>query len=111
MPKRDTQTLLDELERRGLDNSVFQTKLHHLGGTLNRFRAFTDNIGDFTKTGCNQLLHDRLAYMLDRCNKGALEQGKTMEDLANEAKAAICCRDYPKCRKHISDKACTESKL
>jgi hypothetical protein len=110
MPKLDTLNLLNELERRGLDNTVFQTKLHHLGGTLNGFRAFTANVGFFIKTGCNQLLHDRLAFMLNRCNMGDLERGKTMGDLADEAKTAVCCRDYSSCKKHVSDKGCAKPK-
>jgi hypothetical protein len=107
MAKRDTLTLLDELEKAGLNDAVFSHELHHLGGTMNGFRAFCQTVGYFRQSGCNQLLHDRLAYMLDRYKGG---DRKTMKDHADEAKRVIKCLVYTSCKKHIADQGCLKPK-
>ncbi len=103
MPKRDTLTLLDDLKKLGLDDPLFSTRLHHLGDSMKGFRAFCERVNSFRSAGCNQLLHDRMAYIRARCKDGALNGGRTIEDLVDEAKSQISRANYPACKKHISD--------
>jgi hypothetical protein len=106
MANRDTLTLLDDLEKFGLRDPLFRERLHHLGDTVDGFRAWAMKVGSFQESGCNQLLHDRLDYIRTECGRGALARGKTMEGLIDEAKQNVPCREYATCKKHISDAGC-----
>lgn len=110
MAKLDTLTLLDDLEKFGLHDPLFQDRLHHLGGTFNGFRAHAMKVGSFKKDECNQLLHDRLECIRAECQKGALTNGKTMEQLVDEAKRNVPCYAYANCKKHRSDTGCSKPK-
>ena len=103
-------TLLDDLKRVGLRDPLFRDKLHHLGGSMNGFRAFAASVGFFQKHGCNQLLYDRLEYIRARCHNGALRGEIVMEDLVEEAKQAVPCKGYKNCKKHASDSTCPKLK-
>ena len=104
MPKQDTIALLDELRRYGLNDSIFRPRLHHLGGSLNEFRAFCQTVSFFREHGCNQMLHERLVYIRNRCVEGALAKGKTFADLADEAKNQVPFHRFGGCKKHVSDR-------
>ncbi|MGB7265695.1 MAG: hypothetical protein WBC92_09295, partial [Terracidiphilus sp.] len=99
MPKKDTLALLDELEAFGLTEPLFQ-HIHHFGGSLKTFRAFCTTIGYFRKGGCNQLLHERLAHMLQECKNGTLKQGKSLGALAADAVRVVPLHRFPGCTKH-----------
>ena len=104
MPKQDTIALLDELRGYGLNDSVFRPKLHHLGDSLNGFRAFCQTVSFFREHGCNQMLHKRLLYIRNRYREGALATDNTFNDLADESKERIPCHRFLGCKKHISDR-------
>ena len=106
MSKQDTIALIDELRGYGLNDSVFRIKLHHLGDSLNGFRGFAEKVSFFRTSGCNQMLHERLFYIRNRCVEGALANAKTLDDLADEAKKQIPCHRFEGCKKHNSDR-CT----
>jgi hypothetical protein len=101
---RGVLTLLDELEGFGFDDRVF-AKLHQFGknGHINAFRSNAEKVGSFKPLGCNQLLQDRLALILEACRKGALKQGRTLDDLAYEAKRVIPRSRYSECERHATD--------
>ena len=99
MPKKDTLALLDELEAFGLTELLFR-QIHHFGGSLKTFRAFSTTVGYFRKSGCNQLLHERLAYVLQECRNGALKHGKSLDDLAADAVRHVPLHRFPGCAKH-----------
>jgi hypothetical protein len=107
MAKLDVLTLLDDLEAHGLREPLFREKLHHLGGTIKQFRSFVAGVGFFRKSGCNQLLHDRLEFIRTQCDRGALGH-RTMEELVEEAKRTLPCKAYLTCKKHVSDPNCTK---
>ena len=105
----DVVSLLDELERFGLGDPLFQTRLHHRGGTrgtMAGFRAYAGAVGFFQTHGCNHLLQDRLKWILAKCKEGAMNRGQSMGDLVDEAKVAIPYQSYSNCKKHVSDQGC-----
>ena len=99
MTKRDTLALLDELETFGLKEPLFQ-RIHQFGGSLKSFRGFCATVGYFRKTGCNQLLHERLAFMKQECKNCALKRGKSLDDLATDAIRHVPLHRFPGCKKH-----------
>ena len=110
MTMLSTLTLVDDLKRIGFCDPLFREKLHHLGDSMNGFRAYAASVGLFQRHGCNQLLYDRLEYIRTRCRNGRLPGDMTMEDLIDEAKRAVPCKGYKNCKKHASDSACREIK-
>jgi hypothetical protein len=98
MAKQDTLTLLDELEEFGLEDCLFR-RLHQFGGSLNSFKAFCSTVRDFRRTGCNQLLHERLAHMLKECKHGALKS-QTLDSLSQEAIRQVPLHRFAGCTKH-----------
>lgn len=104
MPKQDTLTLLDELQDLGLDDPLFSMRLHHLGDSFNGFHAFcAGKVNDFRKDQCNQLLHDRLAFIRAQCKEGKLPLGRSMVDLVEEARKMVPRKGFSNCKKHVSD--------
>src|SRR5277367_5126586 len=106
MPKWDTIALLDELKLKGLTDRLFRDELHHFGrkGYMASFRRFCEDTGSFHPQGWNQLLHDRLPWMVARCGEGYLKDGRTIEDLARAANTAIASSSYAGCKKQSTDK-------
>jgi hypothetical protein len=102
MAKRDTLTLLNELENFGLKEPLFRD-LHHFRGRLTEFRRFCETVSYFRKNGCNQLLHERLDYILQHCKQGALNQGETLESLATVAIRQVPLLRFNGCKKHLLD--------
>ena len=110
MAKRDTLSLLDEYERLGLDKGLFQHKLHPDGGSFEGFFGHASNVSSFKKMGANQVLHDRLAFILSQIKGGASADSSGLEKLIEQSWMEIPCSRYPNCRGHKFDPNCKHRK-
>jgi len=106
MAKRDTLSLLDEYKHLELDKSLFQHKLHHLGGSFEEFYEWTSHVRSFHRMGCNQLLHDRLKFILGQIRNGASSDRSSLEKLIEQSWIQIPCGQYESCRGHKFDPNC-----
>jgi hypothetical protein len=66
MPNQEALSILDEYEMRRLDKELFRKKLHHLGGSFAGFYEHAQRFNSFKPLECNQLLLDRLKFILGR---------------------------------------------
>lgn len=110
MAKRDVLSLLDEYERLGLDKILFQSKLHHLGSSFHGFYKFAAKVHSFRPLECNQLLQDRLAFLVKRVQNGAPHNRAAIEKLIEQSFIEIPCSRYPNCKGHKFDPDCKHRK-
>jgi hypothetical protein len=110
MAKRDTLSLLDEYEHLGLDKGLFQHKLHPDGGSFDGFRRHSMNVISFKRLGSNQVLHDRLAFIVSQVRSGASADSSGLEKLIEQSWTEIPCSRYPNCRGHNFDPNCRHRK-
>jgi hypothetical protein len=110
MAKRDTLSLLDEYKRLGLDKDLFQHKLHPDGGSFERFFRWSTHVSSFKNMGSNQLLHDRLAFILSQIRDGASADSSGLEKLIERSWVEIPCSRYSNCRGHKFDPNCGHRK-
>jgi len=110
MAKMDTLSLLDEYDRLGLDKTLFERKLHHLGDSFDGFYAYASRVEFFVPSRCNQLLHDRLAFILDQIRNGASHDRSGLEKLIERSWGEVPCSRYAQCRGHKFDPNCKHRK-
>jgi hypothetical protein len=110
MPKRDTLSLLDEYDKRGLDKDLFREPLHHLGAGFEGFYQFCLKVNAFIPSQCNQLLHDRLVFILDQIRNGAPSDRVGLKGLIEQSWIKVPCSRYPKCKGHKFDPNCRHRK-
>ncbi|MGB6688792.1 MAG: hypothetical protein WBE76_13230 [Terracidiphilus sp.] len=106
MAKRDTLSLLDEFDRLELDKGLFQHKLHHLGCSFESFHKWASHVSSFKPMGGNQLLHDRLVFVLSQVRNGASANPSSLEKLIEQSWIDVPCSGYPNCRGHRFDPNC-----
>jgi hypothetical protein len=66
MPNQEALSVLKEYEDNQLDKGLFREKLHHLGDSFEGFKKHAQRFNSFRPSECNQLLLDRLKFILDR---------------------------------------------
>jgi hypothetical protein len=91
---KETLGILKKLQPFGFGDTEFSL-LHQWGskGSLTRFRNYCREKQWFRVDDSNHRLHQRLAFVLSRCEGGALHKGKTFASLATEA-----FQQFPKVR-------------
>jgi hypothetical protein len=99
-------SLLDEYEERGLDKVLFRDKLHHLRASFKSFYSFAKKSNAFDPTQCNQLLHDRLNWILTQIRSGARSDPAGLEALIEKSWIELPCSGYIHCKGHKSDPHC-----
>ena len=110
MPNREALSVLDEYKRRKLDKGLFREKLHHLGGSFEGFYKFAQNVMSFKPLECNQLLLDRLKFILDQIRNGASPDRSTLERLIEQSWVEVPCSRYANCKGHRFDPHCKHRK-
>jgi hypothetical protein len=110
MPNSAMLTLLDEYERLNLDKGPFREKLHHLRASFKSFYSFAGKVNEFDPTQCNQLLHDRLAWILRQIRSGARHDRSGLNALMEQSWTEIPCSQYVNCKGHKTDPNCKHRK-
>jgi hypothetical protein len=106
MPNRTALSLLDEYDSSGLDKRLFQQKLHHMGGGFESFYRHSFKVSSFKSLGCNQLLIDRVRFILDKIRDGAPRDQSSLEKLIGQSFKEIPCSRYTQCKGHKFDPDC-----
>jgi hypothetical protein len=110
MAVRKALSLLDQYESLKLDKSLFKNKLHHFGGGFESFYHWASEKQSFRRLECNQLLQDRLEYIIGEIKKGTAHDPKSLEKLIEDSWIAVPCSRYPKCQGHKFDPNCQHRK-
>jgi hypothetical protein len=66
MPHQVALSLLGEYDSLKLDKKLFRDRLHHLGDNFESFCQYSSSVRSFKRFECNQLLLDRLKFILDQ---------------------------------------------
>ncbi len=103
MANREALSVLDEYEKQGLDKELFRNKLHHLGGSFAGFNSFEP-------LQCNQLLLDRLKFILNEIRNGALADPSSLKRLIGRSFVEVPCSRYASCKGHKFDPNCKHRK-
>lgn len=110
MPIREALSVLDEYETRKLDNELFRNMLHHLGGSFEGFYKHAERSNSFKPLECNQILLDRLKFILDRIRNDPSRDRSSLPALIRQSWIEVPCSRYPNCRGHRFDPNCTHRK-
>ncbi len=110
MPHQEALSVLAEYEMRDLDRDLFRNKLHHLGGSFEGFKKFAQTVKSFRRLECNQLLLDRIKFILDQIRNGASSDLSSLERLIERSFIKVPCSYYPNCRGHRFDRNCKHHK-
>lgn len=106
MPHRVVLSLLDEYDLLGLDKKLFKDKLHHLGDSFNGFYRFCSMVNSFKPLQCNQLLYDRLNFILTEIRNGSPTDISSLDKLIERSWSEIPCSRYSQCQGHKFDPHC-----
>ncbi|MGA3034972.1 MAG: hypothetical protein ABSD70_16930 [Terracidiphilus sp.] len=106
MPNRTALSRLKEYKSLELDKKLFQHKLHHLGDSFESFWMYSSSVSSFKPLECNQLLIDRLSFILAEIGKGASRDRSSLEKLIERSFKEIPCSRYINCKGHKFDPTC-----
>jgi hypothetical protein len=110
MPNREAISVLDEYELRQLDKELFRKPLHHLGDSFAGFYRFAQKVNSFKPMGCNELLLDRLKFILEKIRNDASSDPSTFETLIERSFREVPCSRYTSCKGHRYDPHCKHRK-
>ena len=110
MPNLEALAVLEEYETRKLDKELFRTKLHHLGCGFKGFYNYAQGAKSFKPLGCNQLLLDRLKFILWQMRSGASPVPSVLNSLIEQSFVEIPCSRYTECKGHRFDRHCKHRK-
>jgi hypothetical protein len=89
---------------------VAETMMANLGDSFSGFHEHARRVSAFKPLECNQLLLDRLKFILDRIRAGASHDRSTLGRLIEQSWIEVPCSRYPDCRGHRYDPHCQHRK-
>jgi hypothetical protein len=110
MPNQTALSLLKRYDSLKLDKRLFQCKFHHLGDSFESFCQYSSSVRSFKSLECNQLLIDRLSFILAEIDKGASRDRPSLEKLIERSFKEIPCSRYTNCKGHKFDLDCKHRK-
>lgn len=110
MPNREALSTLDEWRRLKLDENLFRKKLHHFGGSFDGFYNHSNKVSSFKLLECNQLLIDRVKFILREIQDGDFPDKSSLEKLIERSWKVVPCSKYSHCKGHKFDPNCKHRK-
>lgn len=110
MPIPEALSVLGEYERKQLNKELFREKLHHLGDSFEAFKDYAQSVKSFKRLECNQLLLDRLKFILNQIPFGVSLDRSSLETLIDRSFIEVPCSRYANCKGHRFDRHCKHRK-